>query len=116
MSLINTSCILQKADSEFYVKYQDSVLEVKRGRLGITLSPGPRVICGTRFLSVSGVLLESVLSFKNKLDKVLAYYPDVPRCSESGHSYDSNLRKSNSLCDHYRDKRVGPIVNSITEV
>ena len=60
MSLINTSCILQKADSESYVKYQDSVLEVKRGRLGITLSPGPRVICGTRFLSVSGVLLERV--------------------------------------------------------
>ena len=59
---------------------------------------------------------ESVMSFKNKLDKVLAYYPDVPRCSESGHSYDSNFRKSNSLCDHYRDKRVGPIVNSITEV
>ena len=60
MSLINTSCILQKADSDVYVKYQDSVLEVKRGRLGITLSPGPRVICGTRFLSVSGVLLERV--------------------------------------------------------
>ena len=60
MSLINTGCILQKADSDAYVKYQDSVLEVKRGRLGITLSPGPRVIYGTRFLSVSGVLLERV--------------------------------------------------------
>merc|ERR1711888_286593 len=65
---------------------------------------------------VRGIAGESVLSFKNKLDKVLAYYPDVPRCSESGHSYDSNLRKSNSLCDHYRDRRVGPIVNSINEV
>merc|ERR1711895_383981 len=67
-------------------------------------------------MCIRGIAGESVLSFKNKLDKVLAYYPDVPRCSESGHSYDSNLRKSNSLCDHYRDKRVGPIVNSITEV
>ena len=60
MSLINTGCILKKADSDVYVKYQDSVLEVKRERLGITLSPGPRVIYGTRSLSVSGVLLERV--------------------------------------------------------
>ena len=60
MSLINTGCILQKADSDVYVKYQDSVLEVKRGRLEITLSPGPRVIYGTRSLSVSGVLPERV--------------------------------------------------------
>ena len=61
MSLINTGCILiQKADSDAYVKYQDSVLEVKRGRLEIALSPGPRVICGTRSLSVSGILPERV--------------------------------------------------------
>ena len=58
---------------------------------------------------------ENVMFFKNKLDKVLAYYPDVPRCGESGHSYDRNLCKSNSLCDHYRDRRIGPIVNSITK-
>ena len=60
MSLINTGCILKKADSDVYVKYQDSVLEVKRERLGIALLPGPRVICGTRSLSVSGVLPERV--------------------------------------------------------
>ena len=30
---------------------------------------------------------EDVMSFKNKLDKALALYPDVPRCSESGHTY-----------------------------
>ena len=39
---------------------------------------------------------EDVMCFKNKLDKALALYPDVPRCSESGHTYDRNLRKSNS--------------------
>ena len=59
---------------------------------------------------------KDVMFFKNKLDKVLAYYPDIPRCSESGHSYDRNLRKSNSLCDHYRDRRIGSIINSITKV
>ena len=42
MSLINTGCILQKANSDAYVKYQDSVLEAKRGRLEIALLPGPR--------------------------------------------------------------------------
>ena len=41
--------------------------------------------------------------FKKKLDKVLAFYPDIPRCSRSGHSYDRNGCKSNSLCDHYKN-------------
>ena len=49
---------------------------------------------------------EDVMYFKNKLDKALAFYPDVPRCSESGHSYDRNFRKSNSLCDHYGDANI----------
>ena len=44
--------------------------------------------------------------FKNKLDKALAFYPDVPRCSESGHTYNRNFRKSNSLCDHYNYRGV----------
>ena len=46
------------------------------------------------------------MCFKNKLDKALALYPDVPRCSESGHTYDRNFRKSNSLCDHYGDANI----------
>ena len=49
---------------------------------------------------------EDVMCFKNKLDKALALYPDVPRCSESGHTYDRNFRKSNSLCDHYGDANI----------
>merc|ERR1711874_326044 len=57
---------------------------------------------------------KDVMFFKNKLDKVLAYYPDIPRCSEFGHSYDGNLHRSNSLCDHYRDSRIKPKINSIT--
>ena len=61
MSLINTGCILiQKADSDAYVKYQDSVLDVERGGLGTALLPGLRVICGTRSLSVSGILPEKM--------------------------------------------------------
>lgn len=44
--------------------------------------------------------------FKRKLDKVLPYYPDVPRCSSHGHSQDRNGRNSNSLCDHYRNPKV----------
>ena len=46
------------------------------------------------------------MCFKNKLDKALALYPDVPRCSESGHTYDRNFLKSNSLCDHYGDVNI----------
>ena len=53
--------------------------------------------------------------FKNKLDRVLAYYPDVPRCSGSGHTYDRNFHKSNSLCDHYGDKKIRDVINGITK-
>ena len=49
---------------------------------------------------------EDVMCFKNKLDKALALYPDLPRCSESGHTHDRNFRKSNSLCDHYGDANI----------
>ena len=61
---INMGCILkQKADMDAYVKYQGSLLEVKRGRLETALLPGPRIICGTRSLGVSGILPEGMLSF-----------------------------------------------------
>ena len=43
---------------------------------------------------------------KNKLDKVLAFYPDVPCCSGSGHSYDRNGCKSNSLIGQYRNRDI----------
>ena len=59
---------------------------------------------------------KSVEYFKNKLDKVLAFYPDVPRCSRSGHSYDRNFRKSNSLCDHYRNVEIKHIIDNIARV
>ena len=36
-------------------------LEEERGRLEIAHSPGLHVICGTRFLSVSGILPEKML-------------------------------------------------------
>ena len=64
---------------------------------------------------VRNIAGKDVEFFKNKLDKVLAYYPDVPRCSEFGHTYDRNLHKSNSLYDHYRDERISRVINSITK-
>ena len=54
--------------------------------------------------------------FKKKLDKALAFYPDVPRCGGSGHSYDRNGRKSNSLCDHYRNRNIGRIIDNMINV
>ena len=44
--------------------------------------------------------------FKCKLDKALENYPDIPRSGASGHSYDAFGRKSNSLCDHYKNRKV----------
>ena len=44
--------------------------------------------------------------FKCKLDKALENYPDIPRSGTSGHSYDAFGRKSNSLCDHYKNRKV----------
>ena len=55
---------------------------------------------------------KDVMYFKNKLDKALAFYPDVPRCSESGHSYDRDLRKSISLCDHYRNVGIKRVIDN----
>ena len=118
MSLVHMGCTLkQRADVDAYVKYQDSVLDVERGKLETALSPILRLICGTRSLGVSGILPERTYCFfKNKLDKVLAYYPDVPRCSDTCHSLDGSLRKSNSLCDHYRNEQTKAKVNGITKV
>ena len=64
MYLVNMGCTLtQKADMDAYVKYQGSLLEVKRGRLETALLPGPRIICGTRSLGVSGILPGRMWSF-----------------------------------------------------
>ena len=59
---------------------------------------------------------KDVMYFKNKLDKALAFYPDVPRCSESGHSYDRNLRKLNSLCDHCRNVEIKGVIDNMATV
>ena len=54
--------------------------------------------------------------FKTKLDKVLTYYPDIPRCSTSGHAYDMYGRKSNSICDHYNNRRTKQILNNLNYI
>ena len=52
--------------------------------------------------------------FKKKLDNVLSHYPDVPRCSTIGHTYDKhNIHKSNSIYDHYRDRTIRQLVDSL---
>ena len=43
---------------------------------------------------------EDLKNFKGKLDRVLSYYPDIPRCSHRGHAYTGGGNRSNSLCDH----------------
>ena len=65
---------------------------------------------------VRNITGKKVEFFKKKLDKALAFYPDVPRCGSSGHSYDRNGRKSNSLCDHYRNRDIGHIIDNMINV
>ena len=48
------------SDMDANVRCQFSPLEKERGRLETTLSPGLHVICGTRSLDVSGILLEKM--------------------------------------------------------
>ena len=57
---------------------------------------------------------KDVKHFKCKLDKVLSLYPDIPRCSSSGHSYDIYGRKSNSLCDHYNNRKVRKVLDKLS--
>ena len=44
---------------------------------------------------------KSVDHFKRSLDKILVYYPDIPRCSATGHLRDRHGRNTNSLTDIY---------------
>ena len=67
--------------------------------------------------SVRDISGRKVEYFKNKLDKILTAFPDIPRCAKSGHSFDRHGRsKSNSLCDHYRNRFVRQELNRITTV
>ena len=54
--------------------------------------------------------------FKNKVNKTLVFYPDVPRCGNSGHSYNKNGCKSNALSDHYRNIVIRQVVDNIVKV
>ena len=48
----------------------------------------------------------SVDTFKRKLDSILKYYPDEPRCSATGVYTNSQGRTSNSLYDLYNNREV----------
>ena len=67
--------------------------------------------------SVRDISGRKVEYFKNKLDKILAVCPDIPRYTKSGYSFDRHGRsKSNSLCDHYRNRFVRQKLNRIITV
>ena len=59
---------------------------------------------------------KDIVYFMNKLDKVLAFSLDVPRCNTFGHSYDRNFHNSNSLCDHYRNVEIKHKIDYIAGV
>ena len=63
--------------------------------------------------SIRDISGKDVPHFKRKLDRVLHYYPDIPRCGTSGHYYTKSGRKSNSLCDHYKDQRTREAVDNL---
>ena len=76
-------------------------------------------------LPLGGVLLpkcvrnisgEKVEVFKRNLDKILASYPDEPRCAMSGNTFDRHGNRSNSLCDHYKNKTVKAEIDKITTI
>ena len=50
---------------------------------------------------IRDISVEDLKNFKGKLDRVLSYYPDIPRCSHHGHAYNGDGHRSNSLRDHY---------------
>ena len=55
------------ADMDASVICQLSPLEEERGRLAIALSPALHVVCGTRSLSVSGILMEKMFISRRNL-------------------------------------------------
>ena len=59
---------------------------------------------------------EKVNVFKRKLDKILANYPDEPRCAKSGNTFNRQGHRSNSLYDHYRNKSIKEKIDKITSV
>ena len=54
--------------------------------------------------------------FKRRLDLVLGYYPDEPRCSATGLYTDAHGRKSNSIYDLSKNREVKGRVNHLEEL
>ena len=63
--------------------------------------------------SIGDIRGEDLQHFKGKLDKILSFYPDIPRSGTSGHSYNEHLRKLNSLYDHYRVPNIRESVDKV---
>ena len=103
------------ADVDAYVTDRFSLLEVERGRLEITFAWTAYNQWNSLPKCIRNITGE-IMYFKNKLDKVLAFYPDIPRCIRSDHSYDRNGRKSNSLCDYYRNVEITHVIYNIIDI
>jgi len=97
------------------VKYQGSLLEVKRGRLETALLPGPRVIYGTRSLGVSGILPERMWSFL-KINLIRSWLT-TPMCLGvvSLVTHMTEIYTSRTRCTTTRDERISRVINSITK-
>ena len=54
--------------------------------------------------------------FKRRLDLVLRYYPDEPRCSATGLYTDAHGRISNSIYDLSKNREVKGRVNHLEEL
>merc|ERR1712033_103591 len=115
--LVNMGWILtQKADMDACVKYQGSLLEVKRGRLETALLPGPRIICGTRSLGVSGILLEGMLNFL-KVNLIRSWLT-TPMCLGvvSWVIHMTEIFASRTFCTTTIEiDRISRVINSITK-
>ena len=57
-----------------------------------------------------------VNTFKRRLDAVLKFYPDEPRCSATGVYTNSLGRKSNSIYDFYNNREVRRQVNQMVNL
>ena len=67
-------------------------------------------------MCVQNISGENVDVFKRKLDKILAVYPDKPKCARSGNTFDRHGRRSNSLYNHNRNKAVREKLDKITNI
>ncbi len=84
--------------------------------LEITPLPSLHHHSGTLPRDIREITGVNVDVFKRRLDFVLKYYPDEPRCSATGLYTDAHGRKSNSIYDLSKNREVKGRVNHLQEL